>query len=464
MNPILLIDFGSTNTKVTAVDLDEEQLLGTAASDTTVKTDIGEGLEKAMAILEEQTGHLTYTARYGCSSAAGGLKMIASGLVPELTAEAARQAALGAGAKVMKVYSYELTEEDIEEIGQMKPDIFLLTGGTDGGNKDNILQNARMLAEMEETFPILIAGNRTVRRKCQKILEEAGKTASICENVMPRLGELNVEPAQTQIRELFLRQIIKAKGLSKASELISGIMMPTPGAVLKAMELLSKGTAHTKGLGDLVAIDVGGATTDVYSMSQGTPERANTVLKGLPEPFAKRTVEGDIGMRYSALGIVEAVGRESLCSLAELSESELMRLLKEITENPDRRPTTEELKRLDFALAAMAVKVGMTRHAGKVELTYTPMGETFVQAGKDLRQVERMVITGGSLIHTDKVRQIASYGLYNPAEPEGLKPRQVEVLVDKAYILSAMGLLGEYEPDIALNIMKKELISHGTAK
>ena len=114
MRPVLLIDFGSTYTKVTAVDTDSECLLGTAASFTTVQTDINDGLNNALALLEEKTGKLDFAARYACSSAAGGLKMIASGLVPELTAEAAKQAALGAGAKIAKIYSYDLTEDDVE--------------------------------------------------------------------------------------------------------------------------------------------------------------------------------------------------------------------------------------------------------------------------------------------------------------------------------------------------------------
>ena len=135
MKPILMIDFGSTNTKVTAVDLDEQKVLGTAASYTTVQTDVNDGLNNALKLLSEKIGDLEYEHRYACSSAAGGLKMISCGLVPELTAEAARQASLGAGAKVMKVYSYQMTEDDAEEIQQLKPDIFLLTGGTDGGNK-----------------------------------------------------------------------------------------------------------------------------------------------------------------------------------------------------------------------------------------------------------------------------------------------------------------------------------------
>ena len=175
MEQVLLIDFGSTYTKATAVDITEERLLGTAASYTTVETDINEGLAKALALLEGKIGKTDFDARYVCSSAAGGLKMISCGLVPELTAEAAKMASLGAGAKVMKVYSYQLTEEDAEEIEQLKPDIFLLTGGTDGGNKDTILENARMLAGISAEFPIVVAGNRNAAGACRKILEEAGK-------------------------------------------------------------------------------------------------------------------------------------------------------------------------------------------------------------------------------------------------------------------------------------------------
>lgn len=464
MKPILMIDFGSTNTKVTAVDLEEGKLLGTAASYTTVQTDVNEGLDNALQLLSEKIGTLEYEQRYACSSAAGGLKMISCGLVPELTAEAARQASLGAGAKVMKVYSYQLTEDDAEEIQQLAPDIFLLTGGTDGGNKENIIENARTLAQIPLNFPIVVAGNRAAARTCERILTEAGKQVKVCENVMPRFNQLNIGPAQAMIREVFLERIIKAKGLSKASQLISGIMMPTPAAVLAAMELLSKGTENQPGLGELIAVDVGGATTDIYSMTEGLPDRINTVLKGLPEPFAKRTVEGDIGMRYSANGIVEAAGLATICRMAELSEERATQLMEQITTHTDTLPTTDELLRLDFALASMAIKVGVTRHAGTLEKVYTPIGEAYAQTGKDLSRVDKIVITGGSLIHTDNVDKIAAHALYDMADPASLKPQRAEVLVDKQYILSAMGLLSQYEPDIALNIMKEELKSYGIAE
>ena len=206
MKPVLLIDFGSTYTKLTAVDVEGETLLGTAAAYTTVETDINFGLEKARKHLEEKLGKLQYEATYACSSAAGGLRMITSGLVPELTGEAARLASLGAGAKVVGVYAFQMTEDDLEEIRAAKPDIFLLVGGTDGGDTDCILHNAKMLATMQPEFPVVVAGNRVAARECQRILE--GCEVYVCPNVMPKFGVLDIEPTQKQIREIFLNRML----------------------------------------------------------------------------------------------------------------------------------------------------------------------------------------------------------------------------------------------------------------
>ena len=241
--------------------------------------------------------------------------------------------------------------------------------------------------------------------------------------------------------------------------------MPTPAAVLNAMELLSKGTNKGEpGIGDLIGIDVGGATTDIYSMAEGAPERNNTVIKGIPEPFAKRTVEGDIGMRYSAAGIAQAAGTSAIENLSGLDGDRVWELLDYISSETSAMPTDDDLKSLDFALASLAVKIGTGRHAGISEKVYTPLGEAFMQQGKDLTTVNKIIVTGGSLIHNDKVKEIASQALYSFDEVDSLRPLEAEILVDKKYILSAMGLLGQYEPDIALRIMRKELVSYGTCK
>ena len=460
MKNVLLIDFGSTYTKVTAVDVEAEKVLGTAQSFTTIETDINDGLTNALAILEGKTGKLDFAETYACSSAAGGLRMITSGLVPELTGEAAKLASLGAGAKVVGIYAFQLTEDDIEDIKAQKPDIFLLVGGTDGGNTECILHNAKMLATLEPSFPIVIAGNRTATRQCQRILE--GHELYVCPNVMPKFGVLNIEPTQKQIREIFLNRIIQAKGLSKATELLSDIMMPTPSAVLAAMNLLAQGCDGECGIGELVAVDVGGATTDIYSIADGMPESMNTVFKGLPEPFAKRTVEGDIGMRYSVNGIVDAAGLGRIAKLSGLTESRAAELVEFLRANTETVPQGgDDLEQLDFALASMAIEEAVRRHAGTIEETYTMMGLTYVQEGKNLTHVKQVVVTGGSLIHTRRTEQIAQHALFSPTEPASLRPKQADVWVDRSYILAAMGLLSGHYPQVALRIMKKELEYHG---
>ena len=250
MKPVLLTDFGSTYTKLTAVDLDAAKLLGTAQAYTTVASDVRIGFQKALDALLAQTGPLTFAQSYACSSAAGGLRMMVSGLVPELTMEAARLASLGAGAKIVGQFSFELTQDDLETIQRVNPDIFLLVGGTDGGNSACVIHNAQMLAAIRPQFPIVLAGNRTAMQQCRKALE--GFEVSVCENVMPKFGVLKTEDTQKTIRSIFLRRIVQAKGLNAAAEQMSGPMMPTPAAVMQAMTLLAKGTDKTPGIGELI--------------------------------------------------------------------------------------------------------------------------------------------------------------------------------------------------------------------
>ena len=453
MKNVLLIDFGSTYTKLTAVDVEEEKILATASSYTTVETDINDGLANGVEILEQKIGKLNYNACYACSSAAGGLRMVTSGLVPELTGEAAKLVSLGAGAKVVGVYAFELTKEDIEQIRVTKPDIFLLVGGTDGGNVECVLHNAKMLATISPEFPVVIAGNRTAAQECKDILKDF--EVYICPNVMPKFGVLKAEPTQKQIREIFLNRIVEAKGLSKVTQILSDIMMPTPSAVLSAMSLLADGYDDECGIGDLIAVDVGGATTDVYSIADGMPESMTTVYKGLPEPYAKRTVEGDIGMRYSVQGIVDAAGIDKICELSGLLEEDALSMIEYLKNHTDKVPDGDKkFEALDFALASCAIEEAVTRHAGTISETYTMMGQTFVQEGKNLTKVKQIVVTGGSLIHTKKTAEIASHALYSQNNPTSLRPKTADVWVDRKYILAAMGLLSTYHPKAALRIMK----------
>lgn len=459
MNPTLLIDFGSTYTKLVAVDEVSGALLGMTQSPTTVQTDINEGLAAAKEQLEAKTEkQLRFSKVRACSSAAGGLKIIVSGLVADLTAKAARMAALGGGGKILRVFAGKLTRSDVEDIVSAKPDLFLLTGGTDGGEEKCILHNAARLAESSLSCPILVAGNRSAVDECAETLLAAGKKVTVCPNVLPRVNEVNIRPVQDQIRKTFLSQIICAKGLTRIESIMDDITMPTPVSVLKALTLLSKGTAATPGLGPLMAIDLGGATTDVYSIAEGSPQSSNTFLRGLIEPNEKRSVEGDLGMRISIHGILEAVGLERIANIAGSSPEEVLNWVRAVDAQHDLLPRNELEIRLDHAFAAAAVQTATIRHAGTIEETYTPMGQIFIQEGKDLRDLETVILIGGALIHAARPVEIANFAAYSPEFPYSLRPNRVKVLVDKAYILSAMGVLSETNPEAALNLMKKEII------
>ena len=457
MQAVLLIDFGSTYTKVTIVDLDCEEIVGTARAGTSIETNIMDGLKAALGQIPEPVEGWNFVRKLACSSAAGGLKMIASGLVKELTAEAARRAALGAGARVLQVFSYELTTQDLEKIAASKPDILLLAGGTDGGNKEVIIKNAEMLCALPMSLPVVIAGNKVASAQAEEILKKRHTPVVVADNVMPELGVLSVESARMAIRDVFLSHIIKAKGLDKAEEFLERIMMPTPAAVLSAAELLANGHGSERGMGELMIVDVGGATTDVHSIAKGDPSKPSIMLKGLPEPYAKRTVEGDLGMRYSSEALVEASGRQLLDYLG-WTEDKVACQLGLCKEDPWRIPQTEEEAKFDVAMGRMAVGLAVDRHVGTVEVVYTPFGATYVQYGKDLTQLPVVIGTGGVLLHHPDASEILRGAVFNPEEPTLLKPQKADFYLDKEYILAAMGLLREVAPKVALRMMKKYVV------
>jgi uncharacterized protein (TIGR01319 family) len=458
----LLIDFGSTYTKLTAVDLEKEEIIATAKDITTIEDDIMIGFKKAYSKIEQilKDKDVNFINKLACSSAAGGLKMIAIGLVPDLTAEAAKRAALGAGARVLKAYSYELTLTEIEEIKKSNLDIILLAGGTNGGNKECIIHNARMLADNEVKLPIVVAGNKVASDEIRKIFSEAKMYFSITENVMPSLNVLNVEPAREEIRKVFMEKIIDAKGLRNAEDYVKGILMPTPAAVLKAASLLSEGSDEEKGLGDLIIVDIGGATTDVHSMADGEPTKAGVNVRGLEEPFAKRTVEGDLGMRYSAVSLREAAGSRKMRKYLGDTERkiDIDANCKYRIEHVKMVPETEDEIHFDEAMAKVATELSMERHVGTIESTYTPMGAMYTQIGKDLTEVKYMIGTGGVLVHSSNPQDILKAGAFSAENPMYLKPRNAMYFIDKTYILSAMGLLAKDYPDKAVRIMKKYLV------
>lgn len=452
----LFVDFGSTFTKIVLADLGAEVILGRVQSPSTVETDITIGLRQGLEDIGRILGGPPlYHHKLASSSAAGGLRMVAIGLVPDLTVEAAKRAVLGAGAKVVGVYAYQLTEKEIQELKNAAPDIILLAGGTDGGNRENVIWNAKCLAKADLKAPVIYAGNKDASDEVHEILTACNKEVVVTENVMPEIGVLNVEQVRCIIRDLFIKRIIAAKGLKNAERFIDSILMPTPTAVLNAARLLAEGTANEPGLGDLVVLDIGGATTDIHSIGFGLPTESGVIQKGLPEPYVKRTVEGDLGVRHNAAAIVQAADKEKNSRQVFGTISDLDHAVKKLHLNPESLPESEEERLLDVELASVAARLAMERHAGVIETAYGPMGHFYIQYGKDLRGIKTVIGTGGPLIFGPDPEAVLRETLYLEANPFSLRPKEPTVYIDEKYILYAVGLMAEVYPDKALRIAKK---------
>ena len=233
---------------------------------------------------------------------------------------------------------------------------------------------------------------------------------------------------------------------------ITLVLMPTPVAVLEGARLLSEGLNNTPGLGALVVIDVGGATTDVHSVASGEPTAEGVIPHGLPEPHLKRTVEGDLGMRINAPAIAEAVGMDTLAEATGLDVDGARKILDEITAAVDSLPESTEQKRFAQALAAAAVGIAVARPAGTVSIVQTVTGPVSMQTGKDLGAVATVSGTGGVLAHGADPAAALARALADPAKPQSLRPKDPELRLDGDYLLFACGLLAGGEPEAALTL------------
>jgi len=452
----LLIDFGSTYTKLRAIDLDRRRILGSGQGPSTVTTDIMIGMKAGLDDLERRLGGLPrFKYRLASSSAAGGLRMVTVGLVRELTAEAARRAALGAGAKLVGAFAYRLTASDVDRIVSLAPDILLLAGGTDGGNSDVIVHNAQVLGRSALACAIVLAGNRNAADDARAAL--AGRQVLATDNVMPEFNVLHIEPARAAIRQVFIDRIVHAKGIDRAQAEFDRVLMPTPAAVLEGARLLADGCDGISGLGALLVIDPGGATTDVHSIGAGEPSEPGVIRYGLPEPHAKRTVEGDLGMRHNVAAIVAAVGLDTLAANAGLGIEEAGGALSRVEASVETLPATDIERQMDGALVRAAVDIAMKRHAGTVETVYTAQGPVQVQRGKDLSAVGWVIGTGGAIVHARDPASILAVACTDTRDPGSLRPRAPRLAVDADYLLYAAGLLAQVDPVAAFDCARNHL-------
>lgn len=425
---ILTIEIGSTITKANAFRLLPEGIfehLAQGFSTTTVaEGDVGLGVDQVMAEVEANLGRAVNDPQiYINSSAAGGLRMTVHGLTQSMTARAAREAALGAGAIVKLVTVGALDAYDLEAIREIQPNIILLAGGVDYGEKRVVLKNADSLASLGLKVPIIYAGNAVIRKPIREIFEAAGIETLLADNVFPDVDVLNIEPVRYLIQEVFNRHIIHAPGMTRLGALTEHQILPTPGAVLHAAELFAEA------LGDCLVFDVGGATTDVHSVSDGSREWADRLTE--PEPRAKRTVEGDLGVYVNAANIIEMADDTAM----QFRIDDLKAL-----------PKTEQEMALTRWLCTRAVETAIRRHAGVVMDLYTPTGKRQVVKGKDLSAIKWVIGTGGALTRipggADILRSICTGpGKYLFPSPDAA------VLIDRDYLFSAFGTLAGVYPE-----------------
>jgi uncharacterized protein (TIGR01319 family) len=302
---VACVDFGSTFTKAALVDLSDGRLLATASHRTTIDTDVLDGWDACLAALTAQVPAAAAAEVRACSSAGGGLRIAVVGNEELVTAEAGRRVALSSGGRVVHVTSGGLGSDALAELRAERPDVVLLVGGTDGGNSEVLLACATTLAQAHWAAPVVVAGNVEARAEVAALLQGAGTPYVLAANVVPKIGVLAPESARAAIREMFLRHVIGGKHLSERADFTAMVRGATPDVVLTAVELLAHGLDEERpGAGDVVVVDVGGATTDVHSVVEIDPEEAGLSRQVVANVPVTRTVEGDLGMRWSAVTTV----------------------------------------------------------------------------------------------------------------------------------------------------------------
>ncbi|HEX5542603.1 MAG TPA: glutamate mutase L [Micromonospora sp.] len=435
-------DVGSTYTKVLVVDLAGGGLVAAAAHRTTLDTDVLHGLDAAVAAATAGRG-TNDLPWYVCSSAGGGLRLAVVGYEQLVTAEAGHRVGLSAGARVVHVSAGQLDRAGLAALRAARPDVVLLVGGTDGGDTEVLLHNATRLARARWRTPVVLAGNTDVRDAARALLAEREVPVTVADNVLPRIGVLRPASARAAIREVFLRHVIGGKRLSRGRRFAGLVRAATPDAVLTGVELLAD---HTSG--DLLVVDVGGATTDVYSVLTPDERDSGPAREVAGMLWRSRTVEGDLGLRWSAPGVVRAAAAERL--LTE-GEQELLAAKAEARAADPAYVAADAAEReVDLRIAALAATLAMRRHARGE----SPGG----RATRDLRDVRLLIGSGGVLRHaeTADATTVLQTVLTDHAGGWPL-PRAARPVIDAAYVLAAGGLLAAEHPQAALALLHAHL-------
>ena len=398
------VDIGSTCTKAALVDAVTGELLATAQAPTTLD-DVVRGVLDATAGFSD-------APVIACSSAGGGLRLAVVGYEELISAEAGSRAALSAGARVVHVAAGLLDDAALARLRAAEPDVVLLVGGTDGGEASVLRANAAALAGANRSVPVVLAGNVAVRDEVAAVLRNGGLPVHEADNVLPDIGRLAPESARAAIRAVFLEHVIGGDRLSPDPRLRSWVRAVTPDAVLQGVTVLARLLApeHVS----VVVVDVGGATTDVYCVPDPDAEQATLGREAVGVPARRRTVEGDLGVSWSVDALRAAAAVEGLSAPGDGV----------------------------LALGEAAATVALRRHL-RAEAAYGPGGASARAAGL-------VVLSGGVFRHADPaavdevVARVAADGGGAGSVLEG-----APVIVDRQYVLAAVGLLAAEHPATA---------------
>lgn len=440
----LVAEIGSTTTLVTAFNVREKD--GKVSVDspfqgksctTVLDGDVNIGLRSAIKDIEEKIGEsLSWGKMIATSSAAGGLKITVHGLMEQMTVKAAKEAALGAGGIIKMVTAGRMRKSDIKKIHSINPNMIMIAGGTDYGERETALYNAELISAEKFNKPIVYCGNIENRDEIKEIFE--GQEIYIIDNVYPSVDELNVEPARKVIQEAFEKNIVKAPGMNRIKDMVDGSIMPTPGAVMESAKILYDI------IGDLIVFDVGGATTDLHSVTEGSSVVLDMLVN--PEPKAKRTVEGDLGVFVNSKNIIDML---DIRDLGGLEKEYIKDHIKAI-------PEEKEDIMASSLLTKKAVEVAINRHVGIIKRKYG--GESgFVAYGKDLSQVKYIIGTGGALTRLPEGDKTLLSIRYLKDDVTMLPRKGAKALLDKDYIMACAGVLSRENKKAAVALLKQSL-------
>lgn len=475
LNVIVATDCGSTTTKAILIEKvgGEYRQTYRGEAPTTVEApfeDVTRGVLNAIAEIEELSGRkildgdriitpcrdaTTGVDIYiSTSSAGGGLQMMVTGVVQNMTGESAQRAALGAGAIVIDVLSSNdgrLPHEKIERIRTMRPDMILMSGGTDGGAVTHVVEMAEYVAAAEPRprfgvtykLPLIYAGNKEARSPVQRILGD--KTAlEITENIRPVLERENLGPARQKIHDLFLEHVMQqAPGYKKLIEMAGAPIMPTPAAVGVIMETIAK-REHL----NLIGVDIGGATTDVFSVFDGV---------------FNRTVSANLGMSYSISNVLAEAGLANIMRWVpfDIDEQTLRNRIKNKMVRPTTIPQTLDELQIEQAISREALRLALLHHKSlatglKGVQQERTISDVFEQqaSGKSLinmLKLDLIVGSGGILSHAP--RRIQSMLMMVDAyEPLGV----TQLSVDSIFMMPHLGVLSTINEQAATDVFVRD--------